>query len=162
MLLKSLAAGKPGGLIAEHGTGAGVGTAWLASGLVGAGRVVSSEMNTELADQVSKLFSEFSAVQIRSGDWHEVMANDEPYDLLFMDAGSRSDLDPSNWDRTIELVKVGGQVVMDDLLPLDLWPPEWDDVVDTKREFALRNPRAASVEVRTTATTSALVVTRIE
>jgi hypothetical protein len=52
--------------------------------------------------------------------------------------------------------------VMDAVTPLKLWPPEWDDLVDYKREFALANPRAAGVEVRTTAGTSALVVTRIK
>jgi hypothetical protein len=71
-------------------------------------------------------------------------------------------LDPSNWNAIFELTKIGGQIVMDDLTPVELWPLEWNDIVDAKREFALANPRVAGVEVRTTPTTSALIVTRIK
>lgn len=31
-----------------------------------------------------------------------------------------SDLKPEYWDRTTELVKVGGHIVMDDLTPVEL------------------------------------------
>jgi hypothetical protein len=58
-------------------------------------------------------------------------------------------------------VKVGGQIVMDDLTPVDLWPAHWSDFVDRKREFAFANPRVAGAEVRTTPATAALIVTRI-
>lgn len=85
----------------------------------------------------------------------------ESFDLLFMDATPRADLERENWDSMIGYVKIGGQIVMDDLTPLKLWPPEWENILDYKREFALVNPRAIGVEVRTTASTAALVMTRI-
>jgi predicted O-methyltransferase YrrM len=44
-LLQVLAAGKPGGQIWEHGPGAGVGTAWLASGLSADTQLISAEVN---------------------------------------------------------------------------------------------------------------------
>ena len=52
-------------------------------------------------------------------------------------------------------------MVMDDLTPVEQWPPEWDEIVDAKREFAFANSRVVGTEVRTTPTTSALILTRI-
>ncbi|MCI0549319.1 MAG: class I SAM-dependent methyltransferase [Anaerolineae bacterium] len=162
-LLQVLASGKPNGRIGEQGTGAGVGTAWLASGLRSDARLTSVEINLTLATAVNELFKDYPNVEIKTGDWHEVMSPNQPYDLLFVDAMPRGELlDPSNWDAIVELIKIGGQIVMDDLTPVELWLPEWDDIVDAKREFAFANPRVVGVEVRTTSTTSALIVTRIK
>ena len=162
-LLQVLASGKPDGLIGEQGTGAGVGTAWLATGLRNDARLISVEINPTLATAVNKLFKDYPNVEINTGDWHEVMSPQQPYDLLFVDAMPRNELlDPSNWDAIVGLIKIGGQIVMDDLTPVELWLPEWNDIVDAKREFAFANPSVAGVEVRTTPTTSALIVTRIK
>lgn len=162
-LLQVLASGKPNGRIGEQGTGSGVGTAWLASGLRNDARLISVEINPTLATAVSELFKEYPNVEIKTGDWHVVMSPDQPYDLLFVDAIPRGELlDPSNWDALVELIKIGGQIVMDDLTPVELWLPEWNAIVDAKREFAFANPRVVGVEVRATTTTSALLVTRIQ
>jgi hypothetical protein len=59
------------------------------------------------------------------------------------------------------MVSIGGKIVFDDLLPIELWPPEWEDLVDGKREFAFHNPRVLGTEVRTTPTQSAIIATRI-
>jgi hypothetical protein len=42
---------------------------------------------------------------------------------------------------TTEMVHVGEQIALTDLAPVDMWPPEWDDLVDLKRGFACHNPR---------------------
>ena len=84
-----------------------------------------------------------------------------PPDLLFMDATPRADLVYANWDAVTELVTIGGQIVMDDLTLIALWPSDWDTTIDYKREFAFANPRVAGTEVLTTPTTAALIVTRI-
>jgi hypothetical protein len=78
-----------------------------------------------------------------------------------MDAMPTVDLEPENWDRTVELVKVGGHILMDDLTPVELWPPHWHDFVDRKRELAFANPRVAGTEIRTTPVTSALLLARL-
>ena len=160
-LLQVLASSKPDGRIGEQGTGAGVGTAWFASGLRGDAKLVSVEIDPIRAQAAVNLFADYPNVEIRTGDWHAVMSPNEPYDLLFMDAMPRGDLVPSKWDSVIDLVKIGGQMVMDDLTPVEQWPPEWDEIVDAKREFAFANSRVVGTEVRTTPTTSALIVTRI-
>jgi predicted O-methyltransferase YrrM len=160
-LLQVLAASKPGGRIGEQGTGAGVGTAWLASGLAAGARLISVELEPRLVEGVSQLFVDDPNVTIRQGDWHEMMQSNAPYDLLFMDATPRSDLIQSNWDTITELVAIGGQIVMDDLTPVALWLAAWENITDYKREFAFSNPRVVGAEVQTTPTTAALVVTRI-
>jgi len=161
-LLQVLAAAKPDGVIAELGTGAGIGTAWLASGAVGSAHVISAELDRRLATAVAELFSvRCRNVEIRTGDWHDVLGGDGMLDLVFVDAPVQDDLLPTNWDRITELVNVGGQIVMDDLTPVELWPAEWVGSTDPKREFAFANPRVIAAEVRTTPITSALVITRI-
>jgi len=160
-LLQALAAGKPGGRIGEQGTGAGVGTAWLASGLAAGARLSSVELNPSFAGAAGQLFADYPNVEIRAGDWHQVMPRSEQFDLLFMDATPRADLEPSNWDSITELLTLGGQIVMDDLMPVALWPAEWTNITDYKREFAFSNPRVVDAEVLTTPTTAALIVTRI-
>ena len=59
-----------------------------------------------------------------------------------------------------EMVTVSGQIIFDDLLPIELCLPGWDDLIDGKREFAYRNPRMIGTEVRTTASQVAIIVTR--
>ena len=118
-------------------------------------------MKPRFAAAVGQLFVDDPHVAIRMGDWHEVMRSTEPYDLLFMDATPRADLAYANWDSITELVSIGGQIVMDDLTPVGLWPADWENITDYKREFAFTNPRVVGTEVQTTPTTAALVVTRI-
>jgi len=84
-----------------------------------------------------------------------------PFDLLFLDTGIRKVLIPENWDKFTEMVKVGGKIVFDDLLPIELWLPDWDDLVDEKREFAFRNSRVIGTEVRTTAAQVAIIAPRV-
>jgi predicted O-methyltransferase YrrM len=160
-LLRSLAASCRGGRIGEHGTGCGVGTSWMASGMSPATRLVSAELNRELVQAVAELLRDYPNVEIRAGDCMTILADVEPFDLLFRDATPRQYLAPENWDTITEMVRVGGQIVFDDLAPVDMWPPQWDDLVDLKREFAFHNPRVIGSEVRTTATQAALIVTRI-
>ena len=160
-LLATLAASRPGGRFAEHGTGAGIGTAWITSAMSPNSSLISAEIDPDLARAANELFREFPQVEIRAGDCTEVLAEEPPFDLLFMDAAARQFLEKDNWDRITEMVKVGGLIVLDDLKPIELWPAEWDDMIDRKREFAFRNPRVVGAEVRATPSEAALVISRV-
>ena len=161
-LLATLAASKPEGLIGEMGTACGVGCAWLASGMGANARLVSAEINPKMAATATELLQDDPRIDIRLGDWEEELTPSAPFDLLFLDAGVREQLEPANWERFTALVKVGGVMVMDDLVPLELWPPEWADRSDLKREFAFYNPQLESAEVRLTPISAALICTRVE
>jgi predicted O-methyltransferase YrrM len=160
-LLATLVASCPGGRFAEHGTGIGIGTAWMASAMSPNSTLVSAEIDPTLAAAASELFRDLSNVEIRTGDCSEVLAGEPPFDLVFVDAGARDSLQPQNWDRITEWVRIGGLIVFDDLKPIELCPPEWHDRVDRKREFAFHNPRILGAEIRTTPTEAALVIARL-
>jgi predicted O-methyltransferase YrrM len=65
--LQVLAASKPGGRIGEHGTGAGVCTAWLASGLSTDAHLISAELNPALAATVAELFGDYPNIDSEPG-----------------------------------------------------------------------------------------------
>jgi predicted O-methyltransferase YrrM len=159
-LLASLVASRPGGRFAEHGTGAGIGTAWMASAMTDDATLVSVELDERLATAAARLFEDHPNVEVRLGDCREALAHEEPFDLVFMDAVAWELLLPEAWDAIVETVKIGGMIVVDDLTPVAQWPGEWDEMIDRKREFALHNSRVVGSEVQTTPTESALIVTR--
>ena len=84
-LLSVLAAGYPDGCVAEYGTGAGVGTAWLVNGLLPKAELFSAELNKQLANRVSEIFVNYLNLEILQGNCFKILANKVPFDLLFMD-----------------------------------------------------------------------------
>jgi predicted O-methyltransferase YrrM len=160
-LLMVLVASKPGGRFAEQGTGAGVGAAWMASGMSKDSCLVSVELDADRAAAARTLFREYPNVEIRTGDWHQVLEHEPPFDLVFVDAGVRPELEGNTWARLTETAKIGGLIVMDDVVPVEMLALEGEGYVDYKREFAYKNPRVLATEVRTTPTTVALILTRI-
>jgi len=79
-----------------------------------------------------------------------------------MDISGKQHLLPENWDKITELVRVGGKIAFDDLIPIELWPPDWDDLFDLKREFAFHYSSVSGTSVRLPATQVAIIVTRIK
>ncbi|MCP9988136.1 hypothetical protein LUX01_17020 [Streptomyces sudanensis] len=63
-LLRLVAAAKPGGTIGESGTGAGVGTAWLHSGLGAGARLVTVERDEDLARRAAGVFADDDRVGV--------------------------------------------------------------------------------------------------
>jgi predicted O-methyltransferase YrrM len=161
-LLRCLAAAHPNGVIGEIGTGPGVSTAWLLSGMSSTARLVSCDVDSKLALSAGRLFAEHRNVNILAGDWEDVLVPHGPFDLLFFDANAHTVLsNRDKWNGVVELLTVGGQIVMDDLAPVEMWPDSWRGATDYKREFCLANERLAGVEVRTSATTVSVIGTRI-
>ncbi|MDQ8701999.1 class I SAM-dependent methyltransferase [Streptomyces sp. LHD-70] len=154
-LLRALAASKPHGLIAESGTGTGVGTAWLHSGLGAGARLVTVERDEELARRASAVFAADPRVEVLTGDWR-LLEQHAPFDVFFCDGGGKRD-DPQ---AVVDLLAPGGILVMDDFTPSPEWPPRFEGEVDELRVFYLTHGALAATEVLTTPTTSALVATR--
>ncbi|GGS49195.1 transferase [Streptomyces badius] len=154
-LLGLTAASKPRGVIAESGTGSGVGTAWLHSGLGAGARLVTVERDEVLARRAAEVFADDDRVSVLAGDWL-LLERHAPFDVFFCDGGGKRD-DP---ERVVELLAPGGLLVLDDFTPSPHWPPRFEGVVDELRLFYLTHPALDATEVLTTSTTSVVVAAR--
>lgn len=154
-LLKVATASKPHGVVAESGTGSGVGTAWLHSGLGTGARLITVERDAELARRAAGLFADDDRVDVLTGDWR-LLERHAPFDVFFCDGGGKRD-DP---ERVVSLLAPGGLLVLDDFTPSPHWPPRFDDEVDELRLFYLTHPSLDATEMLTTPSTSAVVAAR--
>ena len=155
-LLAALAATRQG-TMAEFGTGCGVGTAWLRSGVRGEkARIVTAELDPKLAEAAAEIFRDDDQVEVLAADW-STLRNKGPYSLLFLDPSSPED---ASVDSVADLVEPGGIVVMDDFTPCEMWPPITQGRVDTLREAWLTDERFTAVEVMVAPDASALIATR--
>jgi predicted O-methyltransferase YrrM len=154
-LLATLAATRSGTL-AEFGTGTGVGTAWLRSGIRNGARILTAELDGRLADAAAEIFEDDQQVEVLAADW-STLRDKGPFSLLFLDSG-----DPKSVrvDAVADLVERGGIVVLDDFAPCESWPPLANRRVDTLREEWLTDERFTAVEVLIASDASAIIATR--
>ena len=153
-LLATLAATRTG-TIAECGTGCGVGAAWLRSGAPKSTRVITAELDPELAHGVMDMFSE-DDIDVMHADWSS-LAEHAPFSQIFMDAASAK-----GWPREqiTELLDQGGMIVLDDFTPCPTWPPLTRGRVDTLRLDWLSDERFTSVDVMVAEDTSVLIAVK--
>ena len=154
-LLATLAATR-GGTMAEFGTGCGVGTAWLRSGVRNGAHILTAELDTTLAGAAAQIFVHDPKVEVLAADW-SVLRDRGPFSLLFLDSGSPPEV---GVEAVIDLVEPGGIVVLDDFAPCESWPPITYGRVDTLREQWLTDERFTAVEVMVAGDASAVIATR--
>lgn len=154
-LLATLAATRSGTL-AEFGTGCGVGTAWLRSGIRDDARILTAELDPELATGAAEIFDDDDRVEVVAAD-SATLRDRGPFSLLFVDSRDESSSRP---DAVADLVEAGGIVVIDDLVPCQSWPPVSEGRVDSLREEWLTDGRFTSAEVMVAPDTSVLLATR--
>lgn len=154
-LLATLAASRTG-ILAEFGTGTGVGTAWLRSGVRPGARILTAELDPKLAVAAAEIFDGDEQVEVVSADW-STLRGQGPFSLLFLDAREPKDSGP---DAVADLLEPGGIVVLDDFTPCASWPPVYDGRVDTLREVWLIDERFTTVEVMVAEDTAVLIATR--
>jgi predicted O-methyltransferase YrrM len=154
-LLATLAATRTGTL-AEFGTGCGVGTAWLRSGVRPGSRILTAELDPRLAGGAAEIFADDPQVEVLAADWSTLLDRG-PFSLLFLDSGESSQ---ASVDAVADLVEEGGLVVLDDFTPCQVWPPVEYGRVDTLREQWLTDERFTAVEVMVAADASAIIATR--
>jgi demethylmenaquinone methyltransferase/2-methoxy-6-polyprenyl-1,4-benzoquinol methylase len=146
-LLAVLAAAlPPGARVLELGTGAGVGTAWIVSGLLP--RTDVGVESVELDPKTSAIAAEEDwppFVRLRVGDALEILAAAEGgYDLVFADAqGGKTE----GLDRTVAALNPRGTLLVDDMTPVDDWPDDFKVVQDGVRRTLLEHPDLVSVEL---------------
>ncbi len=120
-LLRALAASKPGGQFLELGTGTGVGTAWLLSGMDASSHLVTVDSDAKVSDIARRNLGHDPRVTFHLGDGGEFLrkATPQQFDFIYADAwpGKFSHLDGA-----LSLLKIGGIYFIDDLLPQPSWP----------------------------------------
>ena len=163
-LLAMLAATRDG-TMAEFGTGCGVGTAWLRSGVRGEkARIVTAELDPRLAKAAAEIFRDDDQVEVLAADWSTLL-DKGPFSLLFLDAGqvdgtAGGSLSDVGVDAVADLVEDGGIVVLDDFTPSEGWPPVTYGRVDTLREQWLTDERFTAVEVMVASDASTIIATK--
>jgi predicted O-methyltransferase YrrM len=143
--LAMLAGGCVGGQIGELGTGAGIGAAWMASAMPADCRLITAEIDGQLARAARDLFASDPRIEVIIGDALLVVPSRGPFDLLFADSGVRS---PAAFATLVSALRIGGRIVMDDVTP-ERAPPADSPLRadDVKRQFFGREPRLAATEV---------------
>ena len=155
-LLAMLAATRDG-TMAEFGTGCGVGTAWLRSGVRGEkARIITAELDPTLARAAGEIFRDDPLVEVLAADWSTLL-DKGPFSLLFLDAGQPTEV---GVDAVADLVEDGGIVVLDDFVPCEMWPPITGGRVDTLRERWLTDERFTTVEIMVAPDASTIVATK--
>lgn len=155
-LLQLFVAAAGPGTVAELGTGCGVGSAWLLSGLREGQSFVSAESDLTYHRAVSKLFGDVPNARFLCGDWREAL-NYGPFQVVFVDVGEAKDAGA----KVVQALAVGGVVVLDDFTPEAHWPPEWRGRPDTRRDFWLQHPDMVATEILTTPEAAVIIAVRV-
>jgi predicted O-methyltransferase YrrM len=145
-LLAVLAAAvPPGGRILELGTGAGVGTAWIAHGLAGRAdvEVVTVDIDPATAALAARTALP-SYVRRVVGDAVEVTAREGAFDLIFADAQG------GKWhglDVTVAALRPGALLLVDDMTPARFHDAEHEQKTAEVRDRLLDHPDLVSVPI---------------
>jgi predicted O-methyltransferase YrrM len=120
-LLRSLVASKPGGRFLELGTGTGFGTAWMMDGMDSHSTLLTIDNDPSVSAVAAKYLGKDPRLTIEVVDATSRLPNldHRSFDLIFADAwvGKFEQL-----PNTISILKPGGILVLDDLLPQPNWP----------------------------------------
>lgn len=147
-LLAALAAAVPSdGRVLELGTGVGVGTAWIVSGLGDRTdvRVVSVEIDPDTA-ALARDNDWPSYVDLHLGDALELLGTLGTFDLVFADArGGKT----YGLDRTIAALAPQGVLLVDDMTPLDSWSEEGREQQERVRVTLTTHTELLACELRT-------------
>jgi predicted O-methyltransferase YrrM len=155
-LLATLAAGVRGGAIGEVGAGCGVGTAWMVGALAPGVSLITVERDPAQAAAVVALLADHPAARVLHADWRAILPHGL-FALLFADTPAKHE-EP---EALLGALALGGTIVLDDLTPEEGWPAAWRGRRDSVRDFWLNDPRLIATEIRTTATTAAILATRM-
>ncbi|UWZ82650.1 O-methyltransferase [Occallatibacter riparius] len=143
MLLRTLAATKPGGRILELGTGTGLATAWLLDGMDAASTLISVDTDEQVQQVARDVLGQDKRLTLLAVDacgflWRQKQAS---FDLVFADAM------PGKYvalDEALDLVKPGGYYIVDDMLPQPTWPEGHDQKAAALMEQLAQDTRFRS------------------
>lgn len=144
------------GKILEIGTGLGVGSAWILSTIQSTIQFYSVDIEAYRVELVSKNIPHPQATFIY-GDWKELIKYG-PFQFIFADAAAAKSVEG---EMLIDILEVGGLLLMDDFTPEEHWPEQWRGRTDPVREFWLNHENITVTEIYLTPTSSAILATKI-
>ena len=126
--LKTLIASKPNGRFLEIGTGIGLSLSWMIEGMDADSKLISVDNDPALISIASSYFGEDDRVELICQDGTEWIKeySGAKFDLIFADAwpGKYSEI-----DEVLDLLKVGGFYIIDDMTKQPNWPEGHEDNV---------------------------------
>lgn len=128
-LLKTLISAKPNGRFLEIGTGIGLSLSWMIDGMDIKSELISVDNDKELTAIADRYFGKDRRVTLVCQDgteWLKEYAGPK-FDLIFADAwpGKYSEI-----EEVLDLVKVGGFYLVDDMKQQPNWPLGHEDNVE--------------------------------
>ena len=133
-LLKTLITSKPKSNLLELGTGIGLSLSWMIDGMDSDSKLVTIDNDAKLTEIAKSYFGTDERVEIICADGSEWIKNynGEKFDLVFADAwpGKYSEI-----DEILELIKVGGFYIIDDMLAQPNWPDGHQENVNKLIEY---------------------------
>jgi predicted O-methyltransferase YrrM len=121
VILRVLAASKPGGALLELGTGTGISTVWILDGMDADTTLVTVESEEKYVAIARRHLGKDPRVTFRVEDGGAFLNDlrDRQFDLIFADTwpGKFEHL-----EKALSLVRPGGLYIVDDLLPQANWP----------------------------------------
>ena len=145
-LLQVLAASKPGGKLLELGTGTGIATSWLLSGMDESSSLVSVETDETLQSVAREILGSDNRLSLALEDGAAFLRKQpaRSFDLIFADAmpGKFESLDDA-----LVAIKPGGFYIIDDLLPQPNWPEGHGQKVDNLMYQLSADPRFAMLPI---------------
>jgi len=133
-LLKTLVASKPKGRFLELGTGIGLSLSWIIDGMDSKSELISIDNDPELISIAKNFFDtdERAKLLCQDGaDWIDRNEN-QKFDLIFADAwpGKYAGI-----EKILDMVKVGGFYIIDDMSVQLNWPDGHQDHVDNLTDY---------------------------
>ena len=122
VLLRTLASSKPGGAFLELGTGTGAGTAWILDGMDADSSLTTVENDQNLLSIARRHLGSDRRIDFISADGNVFLsdAQGRTFDLIFADTWAGK---YENLESALNLLKIGGIYVIDDMDPQPTWPP---------------------------------------
>lgn len=133
-LLKTLISSRKQANILELGTGIGLSLSWMIDGLDANSKLITVDNDPKLIEIAQSYFGEDDRLNIVCEDGAEWILNynGDKFDLIFADAwpGKYSQI-----EEVLDLVKVGGYYVIDDMTRQPNWPEGHEKNVDRLLEY---------------------------
>jgi predicted O-methyltransferase YrrM len=154
-------AAQANGPVLELGSGCGVSSAWLISGLRNNQPFISIDQHTERQAYLQHHFSKGDDTNITfmTGNWPAALTH-RPFQLVFVDIASAKDVCEGTTYGPADVIAataVGGLLVLDDFEP----GPLFQGQPDTRWRYWMNHPQLTTCEVLTTPTSAMLLAARV-